>query len=123
MLVLAGAVAALHAAVVLLVVAGGLLGLRRPRLRAVHAVVLVAVVAVNVAGADCPLTSLEQALRQAGGGPPLRDGFLGHYLFGPFGLDVRATTSQLAQLVAVLVPNAVAYGVLLRRRLPRPVVA
>ena len=106
-----------------MVVVGGLLAMRRPRLRVVHAAVLLAVVAVNVAGADCPLTTLELALREAGGGPPLRDGFLGQYLFWPLGLDVRATSSQLAQLLAVLVPNAVANGVLLRRRLPRPVVA
>ncbi|HWH28275.1 MAG TPA: DUF2784 family protein [Mycobacteriales bacterium] len=118
LLALADVVAALHAAVVVLVVAGGLVSLRRPRLLVVHAVALTAVVAVYLLGADCPLTRLELALREAGGQQPYRDGFLGHYLFSPLGLDVRSAVGQAVQLVAVVVPNAVAYGVLLSRRLP-----
>jgi len=63
----AGAVAVVHAAAVLFMLTGGLLALRCPRLVAAHAPVAVAILAVNLAGADCPLTVLEVRLRAAAG--------------------------------------------------------
>lgn len=120
---LAGVVAAVHAALVLFVVVGGLLALRRPRLRLVHLVALAAVAAINLAGADCPLTTLEQALREAGGASPHRAGFLDHYLLSRLGVDPGSTGSQLGQRALVVVPNVVAYGLLIARSAPRGAVA
>ena len=112
MTVLAGAVAVVHAAAVLLLVVGGPLALRRPRVLLVHVPVTVAIAAVYLAGADCPLTDLEQALR----GRELEGGFLGHHLLTPLGLDREATSTQAGLLLAALVPNVVAAGVALRSR-------
>jgi Protein of Unknown function (DUF2784) len=119
--VLASAVAVLHGAVVLLMLTGALLALRRPALVLVHAPVALAVLGVNLAGAPCPLTTLELALRERAGAPSYRDGFLGHYLFGPLGLDVAATSTQVGTYSVALGLNAVGYGLLLaraRRRVP-----
>jgi hypothetical protein len=113
--VLASAVAVLHGAVVLVMLTGSLVALRRPRLVLVHAPVALAVLAVNLAGTPCPLTTLELALRERAGAPPYAGGFLAHYLFGPLGLDVRATAVQVGTYTVALGLNALGYGLLARR--------
>jgi hypothetical protein len=117
---LAGAVAVLHAAVVLFTLTGALLAWREPRLVWLHAPVALVVLAVNLAGAPCPLTTLELTLRQRAGLPPYDDGFLGHVLFGPLGLDVAATSTQVGTYTVALGLNALGYGVLLARGLRSP---
>jgi hypothetical protein len=118
----ATAVAVVHAAVVVFVLIGALLALRRPRLLLLHAPVAAAVLAVYVAGAPCPLTELELALRARAGAPPFRGGFLGHHVLTPLGLDVHSPAVQAALPVVVLLPNLVGYGLLavraVRRRRP-----
>ncbi|MGY1714008.1 DUF2784 domain-containing protein [Geodermatophilus sp. SYSU D01106] len=115
MLVLAGAVAVLHGAVVLFMLTGSLLALRWPRLVALHAPVALAVLAVNLAGVPCPLTTLELALRAAGGAAPYDGGFLGEFVFGPVGLDVRSAAVQVGMYAVAFGLNALGYGLLLRR--------
>ncbi|MGY1643876.1 DUF2784 domain-containing protein [Geodermatophilus sp. SYSU D00703] len=115
----ATAVAVVHAAVVVLVLTGGLLALRWPRLPLLHAPVAAAVVAVYLAGAPCPLTEWELALRAGAGLPPYTGGFLGHYVFAPLGLDVGSPAVQTLLPVVVLLPNLVGYGLLAVRALHR----
>jgi hypothetical protein len=117
---LATAVAVLHGAVVALMVTGGLLGLRRPALLRVHAPVALAVLAVNLAGLACPLTELEQALRAAAGEARYAGGFLEHYVLQPLGLRQSAAGVQLGIYAVAVLPNALAYGLLARRRVLRP---
>jgi uncharacterized protein DUF2784 len=112
---LANAVAVLHAALVLFMLTGALLALRRPRLARVHAPVALAVLTVNLAGAPCPLTTVELALRERAGAAPYDGGFLGHFLFGPLGLDVRSAAVQVGMYSVALGLNAVGYGLLLAR--------
>ncbi len=110
------AVAALHAAVVLFLLMGGLLGLRRPRLLRLHVPVSLAVLAVNLAGADCPLTDLELWLRARTGGAAYTGGFLGHYALQPLGVDRASATAQVGIYTVALLPNVVAYTLLVGRR-------
>jgi hypothetical protein len=121
---LADAVAVLHAAVVLFMLTGALLALRWPRLVLVHAPVALAVLAVNLSGAPCPITTVELALRERAGAAPYDGGFLGHFLFGPLGLDVRSTAVQVGMYSVALGLNAVGYALLAervrRRRVPGP---
>jgi hypothetical protein len=112
---LAGLVAVLHGTAVLFMLTGSLLALRRPRLLWLHAPVAVAILAVNVAGLPCPLTRLELHLRAAAGAPGYRGGFLGHYLFGPLGLDAHAPLVQVGMYTVALGLNALGYGLLLSR--------
>ena len=114
-MLLASAVAVLHAAVVLFMLTGALLAWRWPRLVRLHAPVALAVLAVNLAGAPCPLTRLELALRERAGAPLYDDGFLGHVLFGPLGLDVRSTAVQVGMYCVALGLNAVGYALLAER--------
>jgi hypothetical protein len=133
-LVAAWAVAVLHGVLVAFMLTGSLLALRWPRLVYLHAPVALGVLAVNVAGLPCPLTVWELDLLEAGGAATYADGFLGHYLLSPFGLDVGRPSVQAGIYAVALVPNAIGYGLLGlralrpgrradRRRRPRPQVA
>lgn len=113
-MLLAYAVAALHAAAVVLLLTGALLALRWRRVVPVHASVAAVVAAVHVTGSDCPLTSWERALRESAGAG-YDGGFLDHYLFGPLGLADHPAL-QLGTYAVVLVPNLVGYGLLLAHR-------
>jgi len=112
---LAGAVAVVHGAAVLFMLAGALLALRRPRLLWVHAPVALAILGLNLAGTDCPLTDLERRLIADAGGVPYRGGFLEHYLFAPVGLDVHAAVVQLGMYTLALGLNVAGYGLLAAR--------
>ena len=111
----AHAVALLHATAVLFMLTGALLAVRWPRLVLLHAPVALAVLAVNLAGADCPLTDLELALRERAGAADYEGGFLGHYLFAPLGLDVRAAGVQFGVYTVAAGLNALGYGLLVHR--------
>ncbi len=114
-MLLANAVAVVHPAVVLFMLTGALFALRCPRLVLLHAPVALAVLAVNLAGAPCPLTTLELALRERAGVAPYDGGFLGHHVFGPLGLDVRSTAVQVGLYTAAFGLNALGYVLLLAR--------
>ena len=116
MLLLASAVAVLHALAVVLMLTGALLALRWPRLLLLHAPVAVSILAVNLAGAECPLTDLELALRAAAGAQLYDGGFLGHYLFEPLSLDVDAPGTQLGIYATAFGLNALGYGMVAIRR-------
>ena len=123
-MLLAGGVALLHGVVVLFMLTGALLAVRRPWLLAFHVPVALAVLAVNLAGADCPLTTLELALRAQAGAPVYRGGFLAHHLFGPLGVDAAAAGTQLGMYGVAFGLNALGYGLVATgavrsRRLPR----
>ncbi len=112
---LASGVAVVHGLAVLFMLTGALLAVRWPRLVLVHAPVALAILAVNLAGADCPLTDLELALRERAGAEAYAGGFLGHYVLGPLGLDVRAAGTQLGIYATAIGLNALGYGLLITR--------
>lgn len=108
-------VAVVHALAVVLMVTGALVALRLPRVLLLHAPVAAAILAVHLAGAPCPLTELEQALRERAGTAPYTGGFLGHYALAPFGLDVGSAAVQAGIYTVALVPNVLGYGLLAAR--------
>ena len=109
--VLASGVAIVHGLAVLFMLTGALLAVRWPRLVLLHAPVALTILAVNLAGMDCPLTDLELALRRTDG---YDGGFLGHYFFDPLGLDEDAPGTQLGVYATALGLNALGYGLLIR---------
>ena len=115
MAALAVVVALVHGALVLFMVTGGLLGLRHRRLLYLHAPLTLAILGINLAHAPCPVTSLQLRLRALAGEPPYRDGFLGHYVVDPLGLHLHSPAVQAGMYAIALVPNAVAYGLLVSR--------
>ncbi len=115
MLLLADAVAVLHGLVVLVMLTGAVVALYRPRVLLLHAPVAAAILAVHLAGAPCPLTELELALRERAGGTAYTGGFLGHHVFAPLGLDVASPAVQAWIYAVALTPNVVGYVLLALR--------
>ncbi|MBV9345263.1 MAG: DUF2784 domain-containing protein [Gammaproteobacteria bacterium] len=112
---LADLLVTLHFAFVAFVVTGGLLAWRYPRLIALHLPALAWGVWVEVSSRVCPLTPLENQLRQRGGEAGYSGGFLAHYLHGllyPAGLVPHVQWVLAVLLIAL---NAFAYGALWRR--------
>jgi hypothetical protein len=114
--ILADAVVGLHLAFVLFVVLGGLLVLKWRRIAWIHLPAAAWGAWIELAGWICPLTPLENRLREAGGEAPYQGDFVERYLLPvlyPAGLG-RGT--QIALGGAVVAVNAVIYGRLLARR-------
>ncbi len=112
---LANAVVAFHALFILFVVLGGLIAWRWRRVAAVHIPCALWGMLIEYRGWICPLTPLENTLRARAGQQGYGGGFVEHYLLPaiyPSGLTPRI---QAVLGTAVLVINAVAYTLLIRR--------
>jgi hypothetical protein len=112
---LANAVALLHATAVLFMLTGSLIALRWPRVLWLHVPVSLAILGLYLTGSDCPLTTWELALRKAAGEPGYSGGFIGHYITEPMGFPIAATSTQIGIYVVAFVPNLIGYGLLARR--------
>jgi len=113
---LADAVLLLHLAFIAFVVAGGLFIVRWPRLPWLHVPAVLWGVAIELCGCLCPLTPLENRLRQLGGEAGYPGGFIEHYLWPiiyPAGL-IREW--QIALGIGVAALNLVLYARWWRKR-------
>lgn len=111
----ADTVALLHGAFVLFVVGGGLRVWRWPWLAWLHLPAVAWGALIEFTGWICPLTPLEQHLRQIIGQAGYAGGFMDHYLLAllyPAGLTREG---QWALGAGVLVINGAVYGLLLGR--------
>jgi hypothetical protein len=113
--VLATLVLAVHAAFVLFVALGGLLVARRPRWAWVHVPAVAWGAGISFVGAICPLTPLENRLREIAGTGGYEGGFIEHYLLGFVYPDGLTREVQIALGTAALVVNALAYAWAWRR--------
>lgn len=115
----ADAVVLVHLLFILFVLGGGLLVLRWPRLALLHLPAATWGVAVELLHLYCPLTPLENHLRQAAGQAGYEGGFIEHYLIPliyPAGLTPQI---QLWLGGVVLLINGSVYAWLLVRLLRR----
>ncbi|MDN0077560.1 DUF2784 domain-containing protein [Crenobacter sp. SG2303] len=115
----ADVVVLIHFFFVLFVVLGGFLVLRWPWLAWLHLPAVIWGAVLELFGLICPLTPLEQALRQSAGETPYRGSFIAHYilqLLYPAGLT---RSIQLVLGAVVLLVNGAIYGLLLYRRAKR----
>jgi len=116
---LADAVLLFHALFVVFVVFGVLAVLRWPRLAWLHIPCALWGIWIELSGGICPLTPLENYLREAAGEAGYQGSFLAHYLMPliyPAQLT-RATQVLLGGLA--MVPNVLGYGWILSRRKKR----
>jgi hypothetical protein len=106
----------LHLGFVAFVTLGGLLGFRWRRAPWVHLPAALWGIWIEVSGGICPLTPLENWLRERGGGSAYSGGFIEHYLLPV--LYPAELTREIQYLLAglVLVVNLVVYATLWRRR-------
>jgi hypothetical protein len=103
----ADAVVVVHLLFILFVLAGGLLVLRWPRLAFLHLPAAAWGVAVELLHLYCPLTPLENQLRQAAGQAGYDGGFVEHYLIPliyPAGLTPQIQLWLGAVVLAINVP-------------------
>ncbi len=113
---MADLVTLLHLGFILFVLFGGGMVLVWRRLVWVHVPTVIWGSLVELAGWYCPLTPLEQALRQAAGESGYRGGFVEHYivtLIYPSGLTQEI---QILFGAIVLIVNLVVYGIVYRHR-------
>ena len=112
---LADLVVLTHASFVAFVVFGGLLALWKPRAVPWHLIALAWGAAVVGFGWICPLTPLENTLRQLAGQEGYQGGFIEHYLMQiiyPPGLTREV---QVFLATGLIVGNAIVYGWVFRR--------
>jgi len=106
----------LHLAFILFVALGGFLVLRLQRLIWLHLPAVVWGTLSEFLGVICPLTPLETALRELGGGSGYEGDFIAHYITAviyPSGLT-RGT--QIALGFGALLLNVTIYGYWLMRK-------
>jgi hypothetical protein len=105
-----------HLAFVAFVIFGGAAVLRWPRLASVHLPAVIWGVLIEYAGWICPLTPLENELRQAAGETAYAGGFVEHYVVPVlYPADLTRTVQIVLGSVALLL-NAVVYWHVARRR-------
>ena len=114
---MADLVVAVHFAFVLFVVGGGLLVLRWPWVAWLHIPAVVWGVLIEATGWICPLTPLENKLREARGDAPYEGDFIAHHLLRVLYPEGLTRSDQIwLGLIALLINAAVYAAVLLRHR-------
>jgi hypothetical protein len=116
---LADATVVLHLAFVLFVVGGGVLVLRWPRIAWVHIPAAAWGAWVEFAGWVCPLTPMENWLRQRGGQATYTASFVDQYVLPVLYPPALSREIQWLLGAVVLAINAGVYVVIVRRRVSR----
>lgn len=117
---LADGVLLVHLGFILFVVFGALLVLRWPRLLPVHLAAAAWGFGIEVLGAICPLTHLENRMRMLAGESGYGGGFIDHYLLPLIYPGAMTRGLQLGLATGVLIVNGVLYAWIWRRRAARP---
>ena len=105
----------LHLGFVFFVVLGGLLAIKWRRLAFLHIPAVVWGALIECQGWICPLTPLEQRLRQAAGQGGYAGGFIEHYLLPVLYPGQLNREMQIVLGALVIVINITLYGWLLAR--------
>src|SRR5688572_15124816 len=101
---------------VLFVVLGALLVLRWPKVMWVHLPMLAWGVYIEFSGNICPLTPLENALRERGGQAGYEGGFIEHYIVAALCPEGLTREIRVWLGIAAMLPNLLAYGWILMKR-------
>jgi len=114
-LFLADLVLLVHLAFVLFAALGGLLALRWRRAPWVHLPAAAWGAYIEISGGICPLTPLENRLREAAGGTGYAGDFIGHYLVSLLYPEGLTRGAQLALAALLVVLNVAVYTIVWRR--------
>lgn len=113
---LADLVLVVHLAFVVFVVLGGFLVLRWRWVAWLHVPTAIWGVLIEYAGWICPLTPLENTLRQRGGQPGYSGSFIEHYILPVLYPSALTRTTQIVLGSLALLVNLIAYGLVIARR-------
>ena len=114
--ILADMVLALHLLFIVYVVVGAVLLWRWPRSVWLHLPAVLWGVFVEFSGADCPLTPLENRLRQAAGEQGYGGSFVAHYLLPLIYPDALTRDLQWLLGAGLVLVNGLLYALWLSRR-------
>lgn len=117
--ILADATVVLHLAFVLFVILGGLIVARWRQVAWVHLPAAAWGAWIEFAGWVCPLTPLENWLRERGGGTAYTSSFIEHYLMPILYPESLSSGLQWVLGGLVLIINTVVYIVVFRRDVRR----
>lgn len=117
---LADAVLVAHLAFILFVMLGGLLVLRWRWLAWLHIPAVLWGIYVELSGRICPLTPLENSLREAAGQTGYTGGFIEHYVTAMIYPDGLSRSIQMVLASVVLLVNGLVYWRLVTRRNSKP---
>ena len=117
--ILADVVLLVHLGFVLFVVLGGWLVLRWRRLAWLHVPAAVWGALLELAGLTCPLTPLENALRQLAGERAYAGGFIEHYLVSILYPHELTDLERVGLGLFVIAVNAAIYGWIFVRSRPK----
>ncbi len=108
---LADAILVLHALFIAFAVFGGLIAIwRRGAWLWLHLSCAIWVATFVIMGWTCPLTPLEQTLRQTAGQQGYQSSFIEHYLLAAIYPEGLTRPIQIALVIGVVVFNALVYG-------------
>ena len=113
--ILADLVLVTHLGFVAFAIFGGLLALRWRRIAWLHLPAVAWGATVEFTGWVCPLTPLENGLREAGGIAPYSGDFIAHYITPVLYSTTLTRQDQLLYGLALLALNGVVYGLVLYR--------
>lgn len=113
---LADLVVVVHFLFVLFVVAGGFLVLRWPRVAYFHIPAAIWGAAIELVGGICPLTPLENSLRQQAGSAGYSGGFIEHYILSVLYPSALTRDIQLLLGFLVIAFNLTIYAYVFRKR-------
>ena len=117
---LADAVVLFHFAFVGFVLLGGLIVVRWRRAMWLHLPAVAWGIFIQLSHGLCPLTPLENSLRERGGGDAYAGGFVDHYIMPVLYPDGLTHDLQVAIALLIIVLNAACYGFILYRGMRRP---
>jgi hypothetical protein len=112
---LGDAVAGVHYAYLAYLLVGGFVAWRWPRTIALHAFAAVWAVLIIATPVPCPLTAAQNALRERGGQPPLRDSFINTYIRGTLYPAAYETETRVV-VAGIVVASWVGFAIRMRRR-------
>jgi hypothetical protein len=116
---LADGVAGVHYAYMAYLLVGGFIAWRWPKTIWVHGVAALWAILIVTTKVPCPLTALQNHVRESGGQRPLSNSFINLYIRGTFYPADKQTVAQAATAV-VVIASWVRFSRLQRRRHPEP---
>lgn len=105
-----------HLGFVLFAIFGGLLVLWRPWLAWLHLPAALWGILIELFGWVCPLTPLENQLRQAAGETAYHRGFIEHYIVSLLYPEALTRALQIWLAIGLLLANILIYGYVMHRR-------
>jgi uncharacterized protein DUF2784 len=112
---LADGVAGVHYAYLVYLLVGGFVAWRWPRTIVLHAIAAVWAVLIIATPVPCPLTAAQDALRERGGQPPLRDSFIDTYIRGTFYPAAHEAETRVV-VAGVVAASWIGFALRMRRR-------